>query len=165
MKIAVMPGSFDPFTLGHADILERACNLFDLVYVGVLENNKKVHLFTPDERVELISRVIADMGIKNAEVEKFDGMLVDFMKQKGACAAVRGVRSINDYTAELELADINAKLYDGAETVFLFAKPQLMCVSSSAAREIGTFGCDLTGFVPRSIHNDVEERINRHENE
>ena len=162
MKTAVMPGSFDPFTLGHADILQRSCKLFDFVYVGILINKSKHELFTPEERMFLVKKVICDMNLKNADAECFDGLLIDFVKAKGASATIRGIRSIDDFTSELTMADLNAQLYKEAETVCLFSAPQFACVSSSAVKEIGSFGGDISGLVPRAIYDEVKERINSH---
>lgn len=158
MRIAVMPGSFDPFTLGHSDILARSCKLFDYVHVGVLVNKKKTGLFTHAERVAQIKKVIDDMGIKNADAESFVGLTADFAKQHGACAIIRGVRSVSDYENEMKMADLNAKIGDGIETVILFSKPENTHVSSSAVREICEFGGDISGFVPRVIYDEVMER-------
>lgn len=159
MRTAIMPGSFDPFTIGHVDILKRACAIFDFVYVGVLVNCNKKALFSPDERVMQIQKVISAAGIKNAEAQVFQGMLVDFAREKGACACVRGIRSHRDYDIELEMADINRKLYPELEHVYLLANAENACVSSSAVREIGVFGGDISGFLPDAIYEEVRERL------
>lgn len=164
MKTVVMPGSFDPFTVGHLDILVRACALFDFVYVGVLSNCNKKAWFTPQERVEMINKTIAANGIVNASAECFSGMLVDFIRQKNACGAVRGIRSGADFENEITMFDINSMLENSFEAVTLFAKPQLACVSSSAVKEICTFGGDVSRFVPDEIYKQITERIgNRNE--
>lgn len=159
MKIAVMPGSFDPFTKGHEDILKRACELFDFVYVGVLINKNKHCAFSESERVSQINKVIYANNIKNAAAESFCGLLAEFAKEKGACATVRGIRTINDFSAELSMFELNSKLCEQLETVCLFAKTQFLCVSSSAVREIAAFSGDIKDFVPDVIYKEVMERL------
>lgn len=158
MKTVVMPGSFDPFTVGHLDILTRACKLFDFVYIGVLDNYNKKAWFTPKERVEMINQIIAANKIANASAECFSGLLVDFIKEKNACGAVRGIRSESDFENEITMFDINSMLENSFEAVTLFAKPQLACISSSAVKEICTFGGDISRFVPEAIYKQITER-------
>ena len=153
MKIAVMPGSFDPFTIGHADMLVRACGLFDYVYVGVLVNVNKAGAFTLSERVAQIKKVISELGLKNADAESFEGLLTDFIKKKNACAVVRGLRSLNDFQ--------NKRIAPDTETVCLFSKPELACISSSTVKELCSFGYDISGLVPDCIYKEIRERLCR----
>ena len=161
MKIAVMPGSFDPFTIGHADMLVRACGLFDYVYVGVLVNVNKAGAFTLSERVAQIKKVISELGLKNADAESFEGLLTDFIKKKNACAVVRGLRSLNDFQNELTQFDINKRIAPDTETVCLFSKPELACISSSTVKELCSFGYDISGLVPDCIYKEIRERLCR----
>lgn len=153
MRIAVYPGSFDPATAGHEDIIRRASGLFDRVIVAVLHNPAKRGCFTVDERVAMLEKIVAPMG--NVSVAKWDGMLVDFVRRKGACAVVRGLRQVSDFEFEMNMAQINAQLLPGMETVFLMTRPEQGCVSSSVVREVASFGGDVSAFVPACIQQDV----------
>lgn len=153
MRIAVYPGSFDPVTAGHEDIIRRASALFDRVIVAVLHNPAKRGCFTADERAALLEKVVAPLG--NVSVAKWDGMLVDFVRKEGACAVVRGLRQVSDFEFEMNMAQINAQLLPGMETVFLMTRPEQACVSSSVVREVASFGGDVSAFVPDCIAQDV----------
>lgn len=153
MRIAVYPGSFDPVTAGHEDIIRRASALFDRVIVAVMHNPAKRGCFTADERVALLEKVVAPMG--NVTAAKWDGMLVDFVRREGACAVVRGLRQVSDFEIEMSMAQINAQLLPGMETVFLMTRPEHGCVSSSVVREVASFGGDVSAFVPDCIAQDV----------
>lgn len=153
MRIAVYPGSFDPVTAGHEDIIRRASALFDRVIVAVMHNPAKHGCFPVDERVALLEKVVAPVG--NVSVAKWDGMLVDFVRKESACAVVRGLRQVSDFEIEMNMAQVNAQLLPGMETVFLMTRPEHGCVSSSVVREVASFGGDVSAFVPACIAQDV----------
>ncbi len=148
-KTAVYPGSFDPVTTGHLDIIERAARQFDRLVIAVLQNEGKHPLFSTEERVEMLKAVTKDM--ENISVCSFGGLLVDFVREQQAAVIVRGLRAVTDFEYELQLAQANYKLYDKADTVFFVANPQYSYISSSAAREVAHFGGDVSLFVPDII--------------
>ena len=155
-KIAICPGSFDPVTLGHLDIIERAAELFDEVIVLVMSNRSKSgSLFTVEERIELINRTIKG---KNIKVDTYDGLLVDYAKQKNAVAIVKGLRAMSDFEYEFQQALTNKSLYPKVETVFLTTEGKNMFLSSSMVKEVCTLGGDISTFVPQEIINDIYER-------
>ena len=158
-RTCVYSGSFDPVTVGHVDIIRRACALFDRVIVAVLHNPAKVGCFTPDERVEMIRSACSDMP--RVEARAFDGMLVDAMEQTGAVAVIRGLRAISDYESEKAMAQINAQLRPGTETVFLMTRPEHGHISSSVVREAAGFGADVSSMVPAQIAADVAARFSK----
>ncbi|HNV70413.1 MAG TPA: pantetheine-phosphate adenylyltransferase, partial [Candidatus Ozemobacteraceae bacterium] len=145
MRIAVYPGSFDPFTLGHLDILERSMKMFDKVIVGVLVNSSKKCLLQPSDRVALINEVLK--GRPQVEVREFEGLLVDFCWKMEACAIIRGLRAVSDYEYEMQLATINKQLAPTLETVFLMSSSQYSFLSSSIVKEIARFGGDIASLV------------------
>lgn len=156
MKTAICPGSFDPVTLGHLDIIERAAELFDEVIVLVMSNRSKSgSLFTVEERIELINRTITG---KNIKVDTYDGLLVDYAKQKNAVAIVKGLRAMSDFEYEFQQALTNKSLYPKVETVFLTTEGKNMFLSSSMVKEVCTLGGDISTFVPQEIINDIYER-------
>lgn len=156
-RIAVCPGSFDPVTLGHLDIMQRASQLFDRVIVLVSVNFKKSPSFTPEERVEMIKRTAGHL--KNIEVETFDGLLADFVRQKKATAIVKGLRAVTDFEYEFQMALANKKLCPEAETVFLVTRSENMYLSSSVVKQIAYFGGDISGFVPPQIKDFIASRL------
>ena len=156
-RIAVCPGSFDPVTLGHLDIMQRASQLFDRVIVLVSVNSKKSPSFTPEERVEMIKRTAGHL--KNIEVETFDGLLADFVRQKKATAIVKGLRAVTDFEYEFQMALANKKLCPEAETVFLVTRSENMYLSSSVVKQIAYFGGDISGFVPPQIKDFIASRL------
>lgn len=158
-RVCIYPGSFDPLTLGHMDIIRRACTLFDRVIVGVLHNPAKKGLFTAQERVEMIRTACADLP--QVEVEAFQGLLVDAVRQTGAVAVVRGLRGIGDYESEKTMAQLNAELLPGMETVFLMTGPQHGHISSSAVREIASFGGDFSPYVPACMVQAITEKFQK----
>lgn len=159
MKIGIYPGSFDPITLGHQDIIIRASRLVDKLIIGVLENKSKKPLFTSEERVDMIERVIRDnKDLSNVEVEAFDGLLVDFAKKKNADIIVRGLRAITDFEYELQIAQTNNKLDKKIDTVFFTTSVEYSYLSSSAVKEIATFGGDIRQFVPECIVPSVYDK-------
>lgn len=153
-RICVYPGSFDPVTVGHLDVIERAARLFDRVIVAVMHNPAKRGCFTVEERTALIRRSAA--GMDNVTVDAWDGLLVDYVRKTGACAVVRGLRAVSDFENEMVMAQVNAQLLPGMETVFLMTKPKHGCVSSSVVREAASFGADISAFVPEPIVQDVQ---------
>ncbi len=159
MKICVFPGSFDPFTLGHLDVLRRACALFDRVFVGVLINAGKHPVFSETERVALIEAAARGAGLINCAVERFDGLLVEYCRQKGAAAIVRGLRSASDYEYERQLAAVNHQLAPEIETVFLTTAGQFSALSSSIVREVGRYGGSIAGMVPPESEKFIAERL------
>lgn len=157
MRKAVCPGSFDPITNGHVDIIKRAAELFDEVTVLVVTNPDKRCAFSPDERCELISRAVE--GIDGVNVDSFGGLLADYVKKNGICAIVKGIRSSSDFEYEFQMALANRSLAPEAETVFITADPQNMYVSSSLIRQIAGFGGDVSDFVPEEIVEEIEKRF------
>ena len=158
MKIAVCPGSFDPITLGHLDIIERASKLFDKVIVLVSFNrNKNRAVFSTKERMEMIIAVTNNMD--NVVVDCYDGLLADYLQLRGAEVIVKGLRAVSDFEYEFQMALANKKLYNGAETVFLTTAGENMFLSSSVVKEIASFGGDIAGFVPPEVHDVIKNRL------
>lgn len=155
MKIAICPGSFDPVTLGHLDVIERAAELFDEVVVLVLNNSSKKSAFTVDERMELIKKCIYNPRIV---VDTYSGLLVDYARQKHAAAIVKGLRAVSDFDYEFQQALINKSLYPEVETVFLAAKGENMFLSSSMVKEVCSLNGDISPFVPKEIVKDINLR-------
>lgn len=157
-KIAVCPGSFDPVTLGHLDIITRASGLFDEVIVLVSVNMMKRNFsFSLEERKKMILSVTSHLP--NVKVDSFDGLLADYVKQVGAIAIVKGLRAVSDFEYEFQMALANKKLYDGAETVFFTTKAENMYLSSSVVKQIASFGGDISHFVPEQILGDIKKRL------
>ncbi len=160
MRIAVCPGSFDPVTIGHLDVIRRAARMFDKVIVVVMFNyHKKTSAFTPEERVELIRRVTGD--IPGVEVDCYYGLLADYAREKGAVAIVKGLRAVSDFEAEFQQALANKKLNSEVETVFLTASAENMYLSSSVVKQICGFGGDISEFVPAEIRDDIVKRLRK----
>lgn len=158
MKVAVYPGSFDPITLGHLDVITRGAKVFDKVIVGVLVNSDKNGLFDLEERVELIKSVTSDL--KNVEVVSFNGLLIDFMKQCEANVILKGLRALSDFEYEFQMALMNNKLDPEIETLFMMTSAQYSYLSSSAVKQVAKFGGNLDGLVPSEIIPIVREKIN-----
>ena len=159
MKIAVYPGSFDPITLGHLNIIKRAAVCFDKLIVCVLVNSEKVNrgLFTEAERVELIRKVVAKLP--NVEVDSSTTLIAEYARQKRACTLVKGLRAVSDYENELQMALINRKLNPRLETMFLPSSTKYTYVSSSMVKEMARYGADLSDFLPREIITDVQQKM------
>lgn len=157
MRTCIYPGSFDPLTLGHLDIIRRAAAQYDRVIVAVLHNPAKKGCFPVARRLDMIARACAD--IPNVETAAWDGLTVDFVRETAACAVVRGLRGVSDFESEMIMAHLNARLLPGMETVFLMTRPDLQCVSSSAVREAASFGADISGFVPAEIAGEIQEHF------
>ena len=157
MKVAVCPGSFDPVTLGHVDIMNRASKLFDRVIVLVSVNPTKKASFTAQERVEMIKTVTKH--IDNIVVDVYEGLLADYLKETGASAIVKGLRAVSDFEYEFQMALANKKLYNEAETVFLTTSAENMYLSSSVVKQIASFGGDISHFVPGEILETIKNRL------
>ena len=157
MTTAIYPGSFDPVTVGHLDIIKRASKLFDRVIVAVLVNMEKRPWFTIEERTELLEKVTE--GMPNVEIAGFDGLLVDFAAQKKASAIVKGLRAVSDFEYEFQMALTNRKLDDTIETVFLTSSAENMFLSSSIVKQVGLLGGDIAAFVPECIKDEILLRI------
>jgi pantetheine-phosphate adenylyltransferase len=162
-RIAVCPGSYDPVTNGHLDILSRASKIFDKIVVGVVGNapRKTGHLFTPEERVELIEAALAGNGIANVEVRIFRTLLVEFARECGAVAIVKGLRAISDFEYEFEMNQLNRQLAPDIESVFILASPGYSFIRSSGVKEIAAFGGDVSEFVPPQIAKALIERLDQ----
>lgn len=156
MRRAVCPGSFDPVTNGHLDIVQRASNLFDEVVVAVLINKKKQGLFTVEERIELLQQVTADYS--NVTVASFHGLLVDFCRDRDIHAIVKGLRAVSDFDYELQMAQMNYQLA-GVDTVFVSTNPLYSFLSSSLVKEIATFGGDVSNLLPGVVFDRLRERV------
>lgn len=159
MRIAVCPGSFDPITNGHLDIIKRASKLFDKVIVVVMVNfHKPNSYFTASERVELIERSIPE-EVKNCEVDMYGGLLAEYCKKKGACAIVKGLRAVSDFEYEFQQALTNKHLNPELETIFMTTDQNNMFLSSSLVKQVCEFGGDVTEFLPASVSEDIIKRI------
>ena len=157
MTIAVCPGSFDPVTFGHIDIFKRASNLFDKVIILVSVNLTKTASFSLEERMNMIKTVTKDLP--NVEVDCSDGLLAEYVKEKGAKVIVKGLRAVTDFEYEFQMALTNKKLNPNVETVFLTTNVEYMYLSSSMVKEIAGMGADISDFVPEQIHDIIVERL------
>lgn len=158
MKIAICPGSFDPVTIGHVDIIHRAAKLFDKVIVVVMVNyHKPDSYFSAEERVELLRRSLTD--IDNIEIDMHGGLLAEYAKNKGACAVVKGLRAVSDFEYEFQQALTNKKLNPELETVFVISNAENMYLSSSVVKQVCGFGGDISEFVPAEVCDDIIKRI------
>ena len=158
--IAVCPGSFDPITIGHLDIISRCSTMFSKVIVVVLQNaTKKSSSFTVGERIEMIKKSTASLD--NVEVDSFDGLLADYAAMKNATAIVKGLRAVTDFEYEFQMALTNKKLNPEVETIFLTTSAENMYLSSSMVKQIASMGGDISDFVPAAIHNDILSRLKK----
>lgn len=157
MKTAVYPGSFDPITNGHLDIIERSSKIFDKVYVAILNNSSKKSLFTVEERCELIERVTKK--IPNIEITSFDGLLINFVREKGSNVIIKGLRAISDFEYEFQMALTNNKLAPDIETLFMMTSAQNQYLSSSIVKEMAMYKANLDGLVPDEIQEDIYNRF------
>ena len=157
MKIAIYPGSFDPITSGHLNIIRRAASIFDKLIVCVMVNSAKKPMFDQDERVELIRRVTKD--IPNLEVDASDELLAEYAKRKGSCVIVKGLRAGSDFENEFQMALINHKINPNLDTMFLTSEHQYMYLSSSTVKELGGYDVDLSDFLPKQIIPAFKKRI------
>jgi pantetheine-phosphate adenylyltransferase len=159
MKIAIYPGSFDPVTSGHLNIIRRAAKIFDKLIVCVMVNVGKNPMFTLEERVNLIRRVTGDLS--NVEVDSSEGLLADYARKQGNCVIVKGLRAGSDFEYEFQMAMINRKINPDLDTMFLTAEHQFMYLSSSTVKELGSYDVDLADFLPEQIIPDFTERIKK----
>jgi pantetheine-phosphate adenylyltransferase len=157
LKICICPGSFDPITNGHVDIIERAAKMFDKVIVAVLINKSKVPVFTLEERILFLKKVFK--GRPNIEIDSFSGLLVDFAKNKGAKVIIKGLRALSDFEYEFQMALLNKNLSPDIETMFMMTNINYSYLSSSAVRELAKLGGDIEGLVPESIKDIVLEKF------
>jgi len=158
LKTAVYPGSFDPATNGHIDIIKRSGALFDRVIVAVLNNPNKSPIFSVEERVDILRRTCGD--IKNVEIDSFSGLLIDYAKSKNANIIVKGLRAVSDFEYELQMAHMNKKLNQEIETVFIMTSSRYSYLSSSLVKEVAQFGGCIRGLVPEIIEKEIYERLN-----
>lgn len=158
MRRAIYPGSFDPLTNGHLDIIERSCRLFDEVVVAILLNPAKQSLFAVEERLEIIRSVAP---ASNVVVDTFDGLLVHYAASKGATAVIRGIRAVSDYEYELQMALMNRRLEPTVETVFLMSTEAYSFVSSRLVKEVASLGGSVTGLVPAIVEERLRARFGR----
>ena len=162
-RVAVCPGSYDPVTNGHLDIIGRASRVFDRVVVGVVGQSirKSGSLFTADERTGFIERAIAGNGIDNVEVKVFTNLLVEFARECGASAIVKGLRAISDFEYEFEMNQLNRKAAPDIESVYIFASSEYSFIRSTGVKELATFGGDISGLVPPEVAKALVERVGR----
>jgi len=160
MSVAVYPGSFDPVTLGHLNIIRRSASVFDELIVCVMVNSGKKPLFTAQERVELIRRIVEKLP--NVKVDMSEALLVDFMKSKGARVIIKGMRAVSDYEREFQIALVNRKLDPSIETMLMLSSEKYTYLSSSVVKEMARYGADLRAFVPVEIISDVIERVEKY---
>jgi len=154
---AIYPGSFDPVTLGHMDIIKRSSKIVDELIVGVLKNNAKTPLFSVEERVKMLKE--ATKELENVQVVEFEGLLVDFAKEMDAKVVIRGLRAITDFEYELQMTQTNHKLEPDVETLFLTTSIEYSFLSSTTVKEVAAFGGDITQFVPEVVVKAIEEKM------
>ena len=158
-RVGVYPGTFDPITLGHADIIRRGAKLVDTLILGVTTNPSKNPMFAPDERIAMVSREVADMGLDNVQVVGFNALLMRFAEKQGASVIIRGLRAVADFEYEYQMAGMNQQINAGIETVFLMADVSLQPIASKLVKEIAMFGGDIAPFVSPAVRADVNARI------
>jgi pantetheine-phosphate adenylyltransferase len=158
-RIGVYPGTFDPVTLGHADIIRRGAKLVDRLIIGITTNPSKDPMFTPDERIAMLEREIGRLGLDNVEVKGFNALLMKFAEREGATVIVRGLRAVADFEYEYQMAGMNQQLNSGIETVFLMADVSLQPIASKLVKEIALFGGDISRFVSDEVRQQVVDRV------
>lgn len=161
MRLAICPGSFDPVTNGHVDVIQRASHLFDKVVVLVAVNADKHGVFTAEERCALLRRATAHLP--NVEVDSYDGLLADYARERNAAAIVKGLRAMSDFEYEFQMALTNRKLNDQVETVFLTTSTEYMYLSSSLVKEVARLGGDISEFVPSCVANEIVNKFERND--
>ncbi|MDZ4307984.1 pantetheine-phosphate adenylyltransferase [Allopontixanthobacter sp.] len=158
-RIGIYPGTFDPITLGHADIIRRGAKLVDRLIIGVTTNPSKNPMFSPEERMAMVAREVSDLGIDNVEVVGFNALLMKFARKQNATVIVRGLRAVADFEYEYQMAGMNQQLDDDIETVFLMADVSLQPIASKLVKEIALFGGDIAPFVSPKVREDVARRV------
>ena len=163
MSIAVVPGSYDPVTNGHLDVVQRAAAIFDAVVIAVVDSSvrKSKPLFDIEERLEFIEEAIDELGLENVSAKRFDVLVVDFARSVGANAIVKGLRAISDYEYEAEMAQLNRNEAPEIESLYLMASPQYSFLSSSGIKDMATFGGDITPYVPPRVARRLQEELTR----
>lgn len=159
MLRAIYPGSFDPVTYGHIDIMRRSCKIVDELIVGVLSNKAKIPLFSVEERVKMLKEVTKDLD--NVKVVPFDGLLVEFARQQKARLVIRGLRAITDFEYEIQMSQTNHKLEPEVETMFLTTNLKYSYLSSTIVREVAAFGGDISQFVPETVAKSIKEKMSQ----
>lgn len=157
MPIALCPGSYDPPTNGHIDVIERAARHFESIVVAVIANPSKTAMFSLDERTTMLKEALADTD--NVEIASFDGLLVDFARERGISVVIKGLRAISDFEYELQMAQMNDALLPGLDTMFVTANPSWAFLSSSLVKEVAKFGGDVSGLVPGVVATALSERL------
>ncbi len=158
-RIAVYPGTFDPVTNGHIDLVERSRTIFDVVIVAVAENPKKTPLFSLAERIAMLKRVTAKQ--KNVVIEGFDGLLVDYVRQKKAVGIIRGLRAVSDFEYEMQMALMNRRLDSAIETVFLMPNEEYSFITSTIVKEAASYGGDISSLVPRTVAEKLKKKFKK----
>jgi len=158
LRVAVYPGTFDPITNGHLDVIKRSCKLFDRIIIGVAGDNYKNTLFSLEERVALVREVTR--GLEGVEVKAFQGLLMDFVRREGACAVVRGLRAVSDFEYEFQMSIMNKKLSEEVETVFLMTATEYSFLSSSIIRQVASLGGCIRGLVPPAVERALYKKFN-----
>ena len=158
-RIGVYPGTFDPITLGHTDIIRRGAKLVDRLIIGVTTNPSKNPMFSPDERMAMVEREVAAMGIDNVSVVGFHALLMKFAEKQGATVIIRGLRAVADFEYEYQMAGMNQQLNAGIETVFLMADVSLQPIASKLVKEIALFGGEVSSFVSPSVQDEIVARV------
>jgi len=157
MRIAIYPGSFDPLTNGHLDVIQRAAKLFDRIIVAVARSESKNPLFTLDERVEMVSKSLGHL--QNVEADSFQGLLVEYVERRSAQAVIRGLRAVSDFEFEFQMALMNRKLNERIETIFMMPKDTYTFISSRIVKEIARLGGDVSSFVPAHVRVALSEKL------
>ncbi len=158
-RIGIYPGTFDPITLGHADIIRRGAKLVDRLIIGVTTNISKNPMFSPEERMAMVNREVASLGITNVDIVGFNALLMRFAENQGASVIVRGLRAVADFEYEYQMAGMNQQINDRVETIFLMADVSLQPIASKLVKEIALFGGDITPFVSAQVRDDVVARV------
>lgn len=160
-RVGIYPGTFDPITLGHADIIRRGSKLVDRLIIGVTTNPSKDPMFTPDERMEMVRREVAALGLSNVDVVGFNALLMHWAERMGASVIVRGLRAVADFEYEYQMAGMNQQLSEDIETVFLMADVSLQPIASKLVKEIALFGGEIAPFVSPAVRGDVIARVQK----
>jgi len=159
MKLGIYPGSFDPLTNGHIDIIERSRKFIDNLIIGISDNNNKKNLFNLDERIKMINTIMQNRNINNVTVESFNGLLVSFVKKKKANLIIRGLRAVSDFEYEFQMTGMNFKLNSNIETIFLMASDNNQLISSNLVKEVSKLNGDVSKFVPPEVQIELKKKF------